>query len=163
MCQFSLQEMRTLLFQSNNGEGGGFYFLHIHFLLSCSTCIQSSPVTNQYFHLFYAALNQVCTEISNPIARGPRPSLRFRALEHGQSERCLTLELLPSPLVLIVCPPPGSNSLMHLPKVTHPNHNGHYPPLSHLHLHLCPRSRRRRRSQRSQTHRPSDGNSNGLL
>jgi hypothetical protein len=153
VCQFSCEEI-ALLKQSTNG---GFYFF-IFISVSCSTC-------NSHHHATHFISNakerkdkpstftfMLLTGLqSKPIARRPRPSRRSRALKHSLSEGSLTLELLPSPFVLVICPPPRSNSLVHLPKITHSNHNGH---LSHPHLR--PRPRR-------QTHRPSDGNSNGLL
>lgn len=124
--------------------------------------VQSSPRHSFHFickrkkktnriNLQLLCYSQACMEKSNPISRRPRPSRRSRALKHSLSERSLTLELLPSPFVLVICPPPRSNSLVHVSKITHPNHNGH-PSYPHP-----------RPSPRRQTHRPSNGNSNGLL
>jgi hypothetical protein len=130
----------------------GFYFF-IFISVSCSSCtiITATLIS---FHIqknvkIFQLLCQpeACMAKSNPIARRPRPSRRSRALKHSLGERSLTHELLSSPFVLVVCPPPCRNSLVHLAKTTHPNHNRHP---SH------PRPRR-------QTHRPSDGNGNGLL
>jgi hypothetical protein len=155
VCQFGCRKFALL----NNNQPTGLLFLHFHFCFFV-VLVQSSPRHSFHFrckrkkeknriNLQLLCCSQACMEKSNPIARSPRPSRRSRALKHSLSERSLTLELLSSPFVLVICPPPRSNSLVHLPKIFHPNHNRHP---SHPHPVPC-----------RQTHRPSDGNNNGLL
>jgi hypothetical protein len=140
-----------VLYLTINQRGFDFF---IFIFVSCSTCTIITATLISFHVQKKEKKNRINLQLlcysqakSNPIARRPRPSRRSRALKHSLGERSLTHELLSSPFVLVVCPPPCRNSLVHLAKTTHPNHNGHP---SH------PRPRR-------QTHRPSDGNGNGLL
>ncbi len=52
------------------------------------------------------------SHLSHPIARGPCPPHRSRALKYSLSECSLMFELLPSPFVLAIRPSPRSYSLV---------------------------------------------------